>query len=572
MAQIALNGLAWLPSPQPLPTPPAISGSSVAASGAKMAFVLQAPKAGTLDTAEFYLQSFTKATSGLRISFQGISPTTGAPDNVQDQYRDITSGLAASTWITPGLMTDTGADGGAKRTVTKGEKFAVVIEFVAYDATAPADAFAVGRLTGDSSQPFAAFPYTLIHNGSSWNKTGNSHFILALKYDDGTYASVGPTYFPISAVGATTAFANNTSVKQQGLRFKFPAPVTVDGFWVFADLDGDVNFVFYDSDDVTALETIAWDKDERTDAGTCGHFVRFPTARELLADTFYRLVVKPTSTTTCTMYYVDYPSTAIMNAAPGFGANAYYTESTVATPTATGDWTNTTTRCPWMAIALSGIDAGGSSSVTNVVADLALVNSLPMKQSESTAARRRLLIRLFDGTTGAAKTGVTVSTGDLKLSKNGAAEANHAGTWTEVGSGQYYYEFTAGELDTLGWIAFRVAKTGVKAEVYQVSVVAYDPFDVVRLGLTSLSSTARPTGTVQSDAGNTALTFKVDSTLGAYAADAFKQMMLKFGAGTTNAHQVRRVTAFNTTTDFVTVSEAFASAPSASDAFELING
>ncbi len=567
MAQTALKGLAWLPTPPPLPTPPAIGTTTLSVSGAKVAWIFQAPKAGTLDKVEFLMSAFTQATNGLRVSFQDRSLTNGAPDGTQDQYRDVTTGMAANTWIAPGLMTADGTDGGAKRTVTKGEKLCAVVEFVSFAAS---DSVGIGRVTGDASQPFAGFPYTLIHNGSSWQKTSTAHFILALKYDDGTYAMLGPSYFPISALGATTAFSNATTVKQQGVRFKVPTPVTVDGFWIFAELDGDVEFVLYDSDDATALETLAHDKDERADASTCGHFFRFATERVLSADTFYRLVVKPSSTTTCTLYYVDFTSTSVMAGSPGFGADAYYTQCELATPTGTGDWADTTTRRPWVAIGISGTDAGGSSSVTNVVGDLPMLHALPMKQSEATAARRRLLLRLFDATTGVAKTGVTVSAGDLKLSKNGGAEANHAGTLTEVGTGQYYYEATAGELDTLGWLAVRVAKSGVKADVYQIPVVAYDPFDTVRLGLTTLSSRARPTGSVVSDASNAAGTFEVTTTL-SEATDDLKQMYLKFTSGA-NIDLVRRITGYNTTSNFVTVSEAFPATPSAADTFELING
>ncbi len=106
------------------------------------------------------------------------------------------------------------------------------------------------------------------------------------------------------------------------------------------------------------------------------------------------------------------------------------------------------------------------------------------KQSEGTSARRRILLYLVDSTDNLTpKTGVTVAAGDIKISKNGAAEGNHAGTFTEVGNGVYYYEFTASELDTLGYVSFRLAKSGVRTFVKESQVVAIDLNDAASLGL-----------------------------------------------------------------------------------------
>lgn len=100
-----------------------------------------------------------------------------------------------------------------------------------------------------------------------------------------------------------------------------------------------------------------------------------------------------------------------------------------------------------------------------------------LKQSESTAARRRILVYLVDATDGfTPKTAITVSAGEIKISKNGAATANHAGTWTEISLGMYYYEFTAGELDTLGLIIFNITKSGCRAFVTDCQVVPWDPY------------------------------------------------------------------------------------------------
>jgi len=127
-----------------------------------------------------------------------------------------------------------------------------------------------------------------------------------------------------------------------------------------------------------------------------------------------------------------------------------------------------------------------------------------MQQSEATAAQRRVLVYLVDDTDGkTAETGVTISAGDVKISKNGAAEANHGGTWAEIATGTYYYEFTAAELDTLGFVAFKITKSGVRTFVTAAQVVSFDPYDSVRAGLTSLPNAAADAagGIPISDAG-----------------------------------------------------------------------
>ena len=94
-------------------------------------------------------------------------------------------------------------------------------------------------------------------------------------------------------------------------------------------------------------------------------------------------------------------------------------------------------------------------------------------KDEATAARRRFHFAMFEDTDGVTpKTGLTFAAADIKLSKNGGAEANSAGTATEVAGGDYYYEATAGEVDTAGTLKIRIVKSGYRT--YRV-IVKVDP-------------------------------------------------------------------------------------------------
>lgn len=114
-----------------------------------------------------------------------------------------------------------------------------------------------------------------------------------------------------------------------------------------------------------------------------------------------------------------------------------------------------------------------------------------IKQSEATAARRRIPVLLVDLTDGyTPETGVVTPT--INVSKNGATIAAGAGTWTEIGNGQYYYELTTGECDTLGWVSLNIEKATVSRDYNAVcQIMAYDYAVGTNLGLSALP-TASP--------------------------------------------------------------------------------
>jgi hypothetical protein len=99
-----------------------------------------------------------------------------------------------------------------------------------------------------------------------------------------------------------------------------------------------------------------------------------------------------------------------------------------------------------------------------------------IKQSETTATRRRIPVLLVDITNGyTPETGVSSPT--INISKNGDTTFSGTGTWAEIGNGQYYYEFTADEVDTLGWISINIEKATVSRDFNSViHCVAYDAY------------------------------------------------------------------------------------------------
>lgn len=111
-----------------------------------------------------------------------------------------------------------------------------------------------------------------------------------------------------------------------------------------------------------------------------------------------------------------------------------------------------------------------------------------IKQSETTAARRTIYFTAVNTADDSAYTS-TLSGADIMISKAGGAEAASTGTATHIATGLFKYEFAVGEIDTLGEVSLRLAKTGVYNDVRVVNVVPFDPYSSTSLGLSNLNAT-----------------------------------------------------------------------------------
>jgi len=240
---------------------------------------------------------------------------------------------------------------------------------------------------------------------------------------------------------------------------------------------------------------------------------------------------------------------------------------------------------------------------------------LQLLQSEPTAARRRIPFYLVDDSDGKTpETGQTpLGAAELQISKNGGAFANFAGVWSEVAAGLYSYEATAAELDTFGPVVFKLVRSGVRTAIMECQVVSNNPYGnravtVASGGIVSASYAAGAinnaainadaragiadavwdelvTGhaiagsfgelfsvykrsTVSASGSNTALTFL--TALTEVATDYWRDALIVFVSGAL-AGQVKKISGYNGSTKFITVSSAFTAAPSASDPFIIVN-
>lgn len=151
----------------------------------------------------------------------------------------------------------------------------------------------------------------------------------------------------------------------------------------------------------------------------------------------------------------------------------------------------------------------------------------------------------------ARKSGIVWSASQCQISKDGAAFANTTNLPVEIGaSGRYYVTLTASEMDAV-WIMLKVERADIQ------------PWDVM------MATGGHPGGVVMVDAGNTTTTFKTDRT--EVSNDYWRDCLVLFTSSAGLFGQVRKVVAYNGTTNFLTVSSAYTAVPTAGDRFVLVN-
>lgn len=107
------------------------------------------------------------------------------------------------------------------------------------------------------------------------------------------------------------------------------------------------------------------------------------------------------------------------------------------------------------------------------------------KQSTSTYGIPIYMVLSSDHVSAA--TGKTVS---VTLSKNGGAFAAASGSVSELSSGVYMLAGNATDTNTLGSLVALATATGCDPFLVEYTIVPYDPFDSVRLGMTALPNAA----------------------------------------------------------------------------------
>ena len=326
----------------------AFTNQAMTASTHKVSCIFQCPEAGTINAVGLRIGTVTTGDT-VRVSLQDVDAAAGDPDGGVDQYRSLAiAGGDANTWKTTGLVTSDGTDTGTKRTVTKGQWLAVVVDYDAYVA----GSLNVSGITGGAALGSC---YNNRYTGAAWSK-GTTTPVVALQYSDGTWKR------PEGAMAVSTFTTNTinsgTTPDELALRFKLNAPALLIGAHVRSDRDGDHELVLYDASS-TVLATM--DKDIRGSTGEAIDRVQLATPVELVAGQVYRLAVKPSSASNVALRSLTLPSSDYCAAEIG-GAEFYQSTRTDA-----GAWSDDQTGKPPIVLMLAGLAGAAGSRLGGLV-------------------------------------------------------------------------------------------------------------------------------------------------------------------------------------------------------------
>lgn len=299
--------------------------------GEQAGYVFEAPKTGNIATIRFFMASVTTGDT-VRVSLQDMGGS-GVPDDVADQSTTVALLTGVAGWYLATL--------GSSRAVTRGDRIAVVFDWDSYVAGN------VSFLHGNA--PWLHNAYCVRNTGGGWIVNSRAPVFLA-GYDDGSYA-------PILGVGpglpVTNSFTSASTPDEMGNIFQLPVPTRIIGAQLPEQFDpeGDPDIVLYGSDGSTVLETISVDSSTRWTATQGFYRFYFSSDHDIIAATNYRIVVKPSASST-TLWRLTVPTAASLGSSP-LGTVCHRTERTDA-----GAWSETTTEQMYVYPILAGFDDG----------------------------------------------------------------------------------------------------------------------------------------------------------------------------------------------------------------------
>lgn len=333
MALAALKGLTF--TEPVVDTSPSHGSLLLDATGKKAGIAcFKIPKTGSITKVHFRTGVVTTSDSlDLGLYTMDLSAGNGHPTTTA--YGGMAAGaqasVASNSWYSVTLAT--------AATATRGDACGLVASFTSYVA---------GNLNisyGEAQLGVPDFPYADLY-AAAWTKQAVFP-TFALEYSDGTIDYVGGTAPTLTYT--TVVFSSASIPDERALRVIVPGPMTLDGFRLLADFDGDAAIKLYEG--TTERATSSIDADFRS--GTAGrwHTGIFNAPYNLAAGVTYYLSVLPGAANIGIQEFTV-NAAAIMDAFPGGQSFC------LATRTDAGAWSITTAARPLIQPIFSAIDNG----------------------------------------------------------------------------------------------------------------------------------------------------------------------------------------------------------------------
>lgn len=330
---------------------PTTGNITLDAANEKYAMIFKAQEAFTVDKVRFLTRAVTTGAI-MDVRIETIDGTTGHPSgtlfatntNIAHTIDDTDD----SVWLETSSLT-------ASASISKGDLVAVVI---VNPAVSPGNMALMGfRL-------YTPDLCLLDHFTGSW-LVNISTPAVALLNSSGVYMNI-PGSGPYTSVTATHSIDVDTTPDELGMKFQVPWPVRVEGIgvWKIAPTSGaDFSVVLYDAaSGVLATQAIdasvvsVWDSQQQFS------IYQFDTPVNILADTTYRIVIKPTTNDNITIRNTTFVSSA------GRRADFWPEDWVLTERTNAGSWSEGTgIERPFIHLLVSGFDDGAGGGAASIL-------------------------------------------------------------------------------------------------------------------------------------------------------------------------------------------------------------
>ncbi len=311
----------------------------------KNSFLIVCPQAGDIKQVHVVFPTITTG-DDIIFSLQDLNATTGDPDGTQDQFRvkSVVTGDAGNR-IASGIISDDGMDGGVLRTVTKGQKLYVVLEF---------DSWVAGNMVlAIGSLETGWIGYPAVKESTSTEQAVYPN--IAIEYDSGGIVPVVGC-FPYEGFTSIT-LGTGTTPDEIGSKFQVPFDMRLQGIVTPAFDSGDIDIQIENAGGSVLAGPASYHFEPNDTTTTNKKTIFFDTPIDLVKDTDYYFVLKTTSATTGLVKTLDITS-GMLAAFPG-GTNWPYVSRVDA-----GAWSESATTKMMFSLIASGFSDGSGAAPT----------------------------------------------------------------------------------------------------------------------------------------------------------------------------------------------------------------
>jgi galactitol-specific phosphotransferase system IIB component len=331
-----------------------------------MVAVIQIPKTGTLKKIGWRSGSSISGSSyTLKISLETVASTVGQPVAITNADKTLyATGAESADIINISESTNyyTEINGSTGISVTQGDLIAITWRLIAVSASSISVGYSTVVIGSGLIINYCNTVYVLTYLGSTWTRRETPP-LICLEYSDG----IVPTPFtqPPASVSNLT-YNSGSATPYTGIKFKYPVKFRLSGIMFWGDIDSDVDIYLYDSDGYSVISgfPVTLNKGQRVFDTSRWVQVVFPVKADLLADTWYRLAIVPTTTTNIVItncVYTSDGSYSGMDACPE-GRNIVLTSRASAPSSGDHSWTDSTTDKPIITLLIDGIDTGSGAA------------------------------------------------------------------------------------------------------------------------------------------------------------------------------------------------------------------